>query len=757
MVKTSKFKRFRVSCLAGEELESRTVLSSYSCSLDLPDVPVLADTELVATPAQHSEDMQFEHDYVFARLINPSEATIVAAASGDWSSTQTWGDRLPIAGDKVLITSGVVVTVDSVMDDVTYQWIRVEKDGELRFATDSDTALKVDTLVSLGAFTMGTVSDPIGTAYTARLIFSGTTPIDRAWDPLAMSRGAIFHGVVEIAGSPKTPFVAVPVALAGATTLRVAGEVPADWMVGDQIVLTGARHGQEELRTIVAAGADEVTIDASLLYDHIAPAGQTFHLANLTRNAVLESEAIGIKDPLTGKSDITRNGHVMFMHSSSVRIAYAASLNGRTDKSIALNSGVLTTDGSLQPGTGVNPSGRYGWHFHKSGTDPSVPPATIAGSVSLDSSGWGFVNHGGNVAMTCNVGYRNFGADFVAEDGNEVGLMQGNLAIGSAGYGQDRIARDDTPGEQSLGHKGNGYWLQSAGVILQDNIAAGHQDVGFAWWTEPLLERSRDIVFTAVSILDPTVTLGRDSIPVSDVPIQASGLVSYGSRKEGVGVWFHRRHSPESAPNSVIQDVVVWGVSGTEGMTNTYGNRITYRNVRIIGDGESNRYQRGTGMSSGGGANTSDLIFDNLQVTGWQVGATLPARGQHNVVRGGYYDNDINFSISTLRAPPSRKVEFYLDESNFADGFRFQLGTVDKLSSPTLDYIFMPDVLYLNDKQLFFAAQMPDYVFPSTFGIPEYRGMTAQQVWDLYGRAVGGMLAPLDAYSIAGIRNGFVA
>ena len=127
---------------------------------------------------------------------------------------------------------------------------------------------------------------------------------------------------------------------------------------------------------------------------------------------------------------------------TDVNIAYAGFYKlGRTDKSQPINDPVVTSNWTLQAGTGTNPRARYAVHFHRTGTTDDGDPATIMGSAVVDSPGWGFVNHSSDVDMTNNVAFNVNGAAFVSEVGDEIGGFYGNLAIGTTGTNETLNAR----------------------------------------------------------------------------------------------------------------------------------------------------------------------------------------------------------------------------------------------------------------------------------------------------------------------------
>ena len=104
---------------------------------------MLPASEMPAHP--NSPTLQSEH-LAAMDLAPPENATDVAAISGNWSSPSTWQrGRVPDEGSRVLVPEGVVLTLDGELTP-SLKWLRVN--GELRFATDRDTELRVDTLVT---------------------------------------------------------------------------------------------------------------------------------------------------------------------------------------------------------------------------------------------------------------------------------------------------------------------------------------------------------------------------------------------------------------------------------------------------------------------------------------------------------------------------------------------------------------------------------------------------------------------------------
>ena len=226
-------------------------------------------------------------------------------------------------------------------------------------------------------------------------------------------------------------------AFAGDTSVTV-DLLPGDWVVGDEVVLTGSpfdryapvTSSQDEVRTISSFVPNGVGFSLALVYDHQrADSSMDLHVANLTRNLILRSDST---------SPIGNRGHVM-LRNGDVIIHNAAFISlGRADKSIPLDDVVVelkpnetnptSYEVTLPTTTPSNP--RYSLHFHLNGANPGGKPAsTVHGSVVRDTVGWGFVNHSSHVDFQRNVAYDFVGAAFVTESGDELGNFIDNIAI----------------------------------------------------------------------------------------------------------------------------------------------------------------------------------------------------------------------------------------------------------------------------------------------------------------------------------------
>ena len=598
------------------------------------------------TCAAHNGDLsrQIEHCAALA-LTDPSLATDAAAASGPWNDPSTWGGSVPADGARVHIANGLTVRVDT-LSPSTIEWIRV--DGELDFATEVDTELRVGTIVSspTGRFEIGTAADPVQPSATARVVVVDDGPIDRGEDRLALGRGLVLHGTTAIHGAAKTPFVelAAP-ARSGHTSIELTS-VPSGWSVGDELVLAGVSPDGSGDEVVQLAGIDgtRITLGNPLTNDHVGPRPELrAHVANLSRNVLIESEA----------EDVQRRGHLMFMHTTNVDVAYARLHRlGRTDKSRPLDDrhvDHLKGAGRVEETTNgqeANVRGRYAVHFHRAGVEGTTA-ASVRGSVVTESPGWGYVNHSSNVEFVDNVTYNVTGAAFVTEAGDEIGSFLRNISIRSHGDGLEPSHRKLS---EDYGQGGNGFWFQGAGVAVEGNVATGATAEAFIFYTWGITEpESGHVWFPARNL--PFDSDELDRVPVTMVPITSfRDNLAYGSAI-GATVQYHRtgivltdeeREATNAKgkgydvtlvspyPASRIENLTLW--SNGNGIKTNLTQDVVFEDLLVVGTA-------GEGIGIDGGALNGGLHrFERPEVSGYGVGL-LPAMGAEVTVNGGLFDN----------------------------------------------------------------------------------------------------------------------
>ncbi|MEA3207622.1 MAG: hypothetical protein QOE70_679 [Chthoniobacter sp.] len=725
-----------------------------------------------ATPHIHNHALKSEHAAMLA-LIAGSDVTHEAIRAGLWSNPGTWKDgRLPQNEAVVLIPAGTTVVLDRV-EAARLRGLRV--DGRVQFAADRDTALRVETIVVTpgGELEIGTPARPIAAGATARVTFLDRGPIDLGRDPRQFSRGLIAHGAVTICGAVTTPFGALARPAKAGDTRLVLTERPTHWKVGDRLLLPGTRagRGEDEELSIVNVNGAEITV-APIEHDHLPPAGDIpTWLANLSRNVIFESENAAALDRL---------GHVMFMHTPKVSLAFAAFEHlGRTNKLKPIDDPRFDEEGKLVGGTGGNPRGRYAVHFHRTGTEAGDPPARVQGCVVTHGPGWGFVNHSSNVEFDGNVAFDVAGSAFVTEAGDEIGAFRGNLAVRSQGSGEDEDARRRV---QDFGHEGDGFWFQGGGVIVEDNIAAGQAGSGFIFFTLGLeqegLGRMRfavanlwDMTWAAkverVDHKDPEKINDPDSVPVIAVPIRSFKRNVALACENGLTSRFLQ---PQAA-RSAYEDSLVWNCR--RGVHVRYTSNFDLRNLRLVGDPQDKSARAAIFGTNEG---EQHIRYQNLRVEGWPAGLVIPQAG-HHVIECGFYNNARSIVIPTplqrgRRVEITGEVKFgTLDPAKGAPQFDIYMdATYAGLLQGGSGYRD-PNVLFATDvttmqtpgqagRQLFYLEQAPEAVpfpreqDPKTMkqigriegNLPgELIGRTTREMWQRYGVAIAGAVAPADA------------
>ena len=721
-------------------------------------------------PAHPDEPvLQSEHEAAM-NLTPVAEATHVARVSGSWSASSTWRDgRIPVDGSRVLIPKGLSVEVDAVFPEAL-EWIRVN--GDLHFAPNVDTQLRVDTLVTApgSRLEIGTADHPVQPDVTAQVVFVDRGPLDPEDDPMLLGRGAILHGSTIVHGSKRTSALrAVEDPRRGDREILLNSE-PQGWKTGDRLVIAGTRSdgtGDETVR-IQAIDGRRILLDQPLSEDHSTPRDHLdVHVANLTRNVVFVSES----------DEIDRRGHVMFMHTRDVDVANAAFNDlGRTDKSRPLDNPYFDDEGFFVEETGGNAGGRYSVHFHRNGTNRDGTPSVVRGSVVAGNPGWGYVNHSSYVDFIDNVAFDVSGAAFSTEAGDEIGRFQDNFAIRMHGTGEEPILRQE---EGDFGHAGDGFWLQGPGVQVDGNVATGATGSGLILYAEPLFEDGLGITtFASSNLPDPGLAGPAASVPVSLAPLASfRGNESYGSAL-GAQIYYHRtfitieEEQEEQAglrfPQSLVEDMDLW--SNANGMLVNYTVDTDFRDLRIIGpvDGSgdtgfnaaSNFYNRGTHH------------YADLQIEDYEIGFAAPRSGLIQV-EGGYFNNITDFYLNEPRQL-GRRISFTGDirfgdrvngvvEGEVIPRSYFEMDPEFAPAADSANEHFLLDDQVLLDfgayqnQQLYFYEQAPEHIiFPEppdqltpddpgpTVG-QEFVGVTNAEIHAGLGSSFGGALLPDDA------------
>ncbi|MEO1200704.1 MAG: cadherin-like domain-containing protein [Pseudomonadota bacterium] len=592
-----------------------------TATISLPTTPVEADAfvaGVMSAPEVHahgaSAGMAMEHMQLLA-LVDRAEATHVAIAHGDWFDPATWHEgRIPEAGARVLIPDGVRVTYDGESDASLFT---VRVDGELSFATETDTRMVVDTFVvsPSGRLQIGTADNPVDANVRTEIVIANNGDIDVGWDPLLLSRGLISHGEVEIHGAEKTTFLKVDSApMAGDTEITLQ-EVPQGWQVGDTIVLTGThkqgwgwdntlgrvvhRESEDEEVTITAIDGNLITIDRPLQHDHDTPRDDlSAYVSNMSRNITVRSE--------DGEAtEVPHRGHVMFMHSDEVDVRYAAFDDlGRTDKSIpAADVGTFST---IEADSNVK--GRYSLHLHLTGTEDQDDPSFLVGNAVSGSPGWGIVQHSSHSVIVDNAVFDAFGAAFAAEDGDETGVWGSNIAIRSQGadWGEASAKLQSDLARHDNGRTGDGFFFAGRLVEAVDNVAANTTH-GFVW-----MHRSAPSDPLSANLEHPEIAYGSDTMRLDQAPIQGfRDNEAFGTQVGLIVIKADSRQEHEVRTD--LDGFLNWETYG--GMDLTYTSHYTISDVDLLA-AEGSYAEFGYRL----GGNAFDMVVNGMQIEGFDRG-----------------------------------------------------------------------------------------------------------------------------------------
>ncbi|MEM9813590.1 MAG: G8 domain-containing protein, partial [Pseudomonadota bacterium] len=729
-------------------------------------------------------------------LVDLAEVTHTAVQSGDWSNPDTWADgRIPDDAARVHVPSGLSVTVDG---EVTSDLKTVRVDGTLTFATDIDTELRVDTLVTTqgSQLIIGSETAPIQADVTAKIVFADDGPIDQSWDPTLVSRGALLHGQTTIFGAEKLAFTALETpAVAGDLQITLSTD-PTGWRVGDEITIAGTDPGDptgDEVVTITEISGRTITFNQPLQSDHVPPrADLDVHVANLTRNIEFSSE----------NSDPGHAGHVMFMHTNDADIRHFSMEGlGRTDKAAGVDDWQLVSEseGSVGPDLtevidlgGDNVRGRYSLHFHRGGDEG--PAARVEGAVVRDDPGWAYVNHSSNVDFIGNVSHNVVGAAFNTEAGDEVGSFIGNIAIRT--YNPDgkpnppdfEVNEDQSPDirvlTQDFGWQGDGFWFHGPGVTVDNNVVSGASGHAYIYWPLGLVEEGLGEALGSVDDLSFDVRPKQIPVPSFD------GNIAYGAPKaltiaylhtdnrddndefhESEGLLGEVPQSYEEQLQSTFSNFTAWNID-LNAIAAPYSGRLTFENIDIIGTGE----QGSVGLKLDQFDNENDITVRDVTIDGFDIGLAAPRQGEGLIdgaqIVAGVSDIRISMPDGAPRDLDLRNIE-YLSESliytdlservnvsmeaahdlGLAGGlFGDEEGFFDEPNLLNVPPIFLPDRITYETPEgevvgLYFDLQAPDFVPVvrggelSQFVPDDIVGLTNAELYQQFGFSAGGAVA----------------
>ena len=346
----------------------------------------------------------------------------------------------------------------------------------------------------------------------------------------------------------------------------------------------------------------------------------------------------------------------------------------------------------------------------------------------------------------------------MTEAGDELGSFDHNIAIHSRGSGN---GIESCKHVQDFGHQGDGFWLQGGNVSLTNNVVAGQRHSGYVFFPVGLNQKGLGVTtIHADELADPAWANGKETVAVGDVPLREfDGNVAFASG-DGFESWFTLLNVKD-ARRTFITDFATWNVGGN-GIFTPYTNQMTFTNVRVTG-----LMARPRGVGFARNHVTRSIVYDHVDVQGYEVGIDVPVNG-NSVIRGGTFNNVIDMLITTAE-DRGRTVEFIDSAAEDPMGFltlsptalngrkEFEIYLKSDFDPFMLDLttLFNPDIIRMgtvryNGMQLYYFEQASDYVPFKSGSAPayvpvEFLDKTNQDLFDQYGLAIGGIVAPQDA------------
>ncbi len=714
-----------------------------------------------------------------------SNITAESSDSGAWSNPKTWKDGIvPKDGDRILIHANHRVVINR---ELTQHYRTIKLEGELAFNPHKNTSLYVDTLLSEpgSVLRIGEPRNPIDADKTAKLIISdynkeGMITKDTKspdYDPLRIGQGVLTNGLFLAHGAEKTPYLAISgEGVTKDSKTITLEEEPEGWRVGDKVVVLGTSPSgtESEERTIADIDGDTITLDKALKYDHLTP-DRTIqddriqvHLANITRNIIIETDPELLNDSKKDKIDsiekrrkenpknilkdndpyhIEHRGHILFMHNNNVNLNYVDFKGlGRTYKKYPLDE--TKFEGDRATYIGLNQAARYAVHFHRAGLDGKV--GRINGCVVDGSPGWGYVNHSSNVIMKNNIAYRVYGASFITEAGDENGIFEGNMAIATRGLGNSNLkgwgSRKRYYGDG--GFHGNGFWIRGPYVDIVDNIVNGSSNSAFA------MNRSTIDHVTGV------VENGGDrEVEYREVGLKSFiGNIAYGNSGGVFGILGGTR----DISTEKLVGLLAWNNGA---MTNEqviswwYPDRVNLEKLTLIGDIHNPKY-----IGIGTQSKLRQTILKDIKIEGFNVGFRVPAYRGPNVVENAYLNNVVNmlYYAGTTNKGANTKIIGDIEYGQLPidvnqTKIKFQLKVRDVSWKNYWGRQFLKyDIIYAPNgetpmKLYLTREQSADYKVE--IGSKDTKGKTNAQLVAEGHKPVGGEILPENAVKMDGMSN----
>ena len=264
------------------------------------------------------------------------------------------------------------------------------------------------------------------------------------------------------------------------------------------------------------------------------------------------------------------------------------------------------------------------------------------------------------------------------------------------------------------------------------------------YYTHGLVEGGVQKQFLTANLVDPSIADGAASIPVDEVPIREfSNNVGYAS-DNGLRIRYLLRGATHGQ-NSLVEDSTFW--NNKTGMLLIYGEHLILRNNTITTAASQPQL---IGIQAGS-TESADIVFDHLNISGYTTGINMPRRG-YSAVIGGTFNNAYDLVFFT--AGEYDRYALVTDQSPQLR-IKTEYDVTPLVVYPATTFL-VKDVITLNygpfvNQRLYGLMQLPTSV---PFPVPRadlpaaYVGLTNQQLWNQFGVALGGEIAPSN-YTMA--------
>lgn len=719
----------------------------------------------------------------------------------------------PTASDRVLIPSGVTVTLDA--NGLTCDALRI--DGMLLFGVPCTLTGANLTIAPGGCLICedqpGTVIELTGKA------------LDLTNDPYQFGTGfmAIDAARLQICGSVRTPFMRLAQAPKAGDTVVFLSQPVVGWKTGDKVLFPDSRElsamqvisykpqWEQAFIAGVSLSGQRVFLTAPLKFSHPGLAEYTPHVANLTRDVVMRSaNGTGVR------------GHCFFTGSSYVEICYMQFLDlGRTTFQPLDNTAPeVPVAGSPPTHIGTNQKGRYPVHAHHlagpmmqadqpggvqapDGTTPqfsffglsicNLAPTQEKWGVAIHGSHYGLIN--GNVIFCdcegntqTNGGKTGMGAGIAFEDGSEsYNIVTNNFVCGAFGSNRAIYDRRNT---DDFAHEGVGIWQRAPLNTVTGNVCCCCSQDGFALSFQsangktPLLGNVPQFPGDMVGVstdMNTVAILLHDSNEAYACQVRAgfAWMVGIDANLDGPGI-------KTPAAISTVSNFVSWACgnmgwhdrwtsdlahvnfvyrSKTAGQFGFYGNNQVVRNGSLVNPDIQ--------MGGGVGVQTPCIqdTFQNLPGFGEAApftiqGGKIACSTGTGIVTTTPISGDLNPPLSADQWPPSLVQVAGVDLSGCKVAIKRQYMTGGASAPVVSDRLLVTafNGSVGDDFEVFYTQQVSTFSpVPQTVekpfgashivfiaGVP-VSGLNNAQASTRYNMSIGGQIPPATAHARAGI------